>query len=37
VAEQLELAQAKARLDELLNRARAGEEIVLVDGGKPVV
>ena len=37
MSEQLELADAKARLDELLNRARAGEEIILADGGKPVV
>ena len=37
MAEQLELADAKTRLDELLSRARAGEEIVLADGGKPVV
>ena len=33
----LEIADAKSRLDELLARARAGEEIVLADGGKPVV
>ena len=37
MAEQLELAQAKGRFDELLNRARAGEEIVFLDGGQPVV
>jgi prevent-host-death family protein len=34
---QLEIAEAKARLDELLARTRAGEEIVLADQGVPVV
>lgn len=37
MATQWEISQAKDRLDELLTRARAGEEIVLVEDGQPVV
>ncbi|MDB5355665.1 MAG: prevent-host-death family protein [Phycisphaerales bacterium] len=33
---QMEMAEAKSRLDELLARATAGEEIVIIDHGKPV-
>ena len=33
---QLEISDAKTRLDELLARANAGEEIVLVEQGKPI-
>lgn len=33
---QLEVIDAKDRFAELLARARAGEEIVLAEGGKPV-
>ncbi|HWE94678.1 MAG TPA: type II toxin-antitoxin system prevent-host-death family antitoxin [Tepidisphaeraceae bacterium] len=32
----MEVAEAKSRVDELLARATAGEEIVIVDHGKPV-
>jgi prevent-host-death family protein len=34
---QLEITDVKDRFAELLARARAGEEIVLADGGTPVV
>lgn len=34
---QLDIIDAKARMDELLDRASAGEEIVLSKDGKPVV
>ena len=37
MAAQLDIAEAKDRLDELLARARSGEEIILADAGKPVV
>lgn len=36
MATQLDVAEAKDRWDELLARARGGEEIVLADQGKPV-
>ena len=36
MADQIEMNEAKARLDELLARARAGEEIVFAEAGKPV-
>ena len=34
---QLEIADAKNRFNEVLDRARAGEEFVLADGGNPIV
>ena len=34
---QINIAQAKARLSELVARAEAGEEVVIARGGKPVV
>jgi prevent-host-death family protein len=37
MAAQWEISEAKDRLDELWTRARAGEEIVLSEGGRPVV
>jgi antitoxin (DNA-binding transcriptional repressor) of toxin-antitoxin stability system len=37
MAAHLNIIEAMARIDELLARARSGEEIVLDDGGKPVV
>jgi len=37
MATQIEVDEAKGRLDELLARAKAGEEIVLAEQGKPVV
>jgi prevent-host-death family protein len=37
MAAQLDLADAKARLEELVARASAGEETVLSSNGKPVV
>jgi prevent-host-death family protein len=37
MATQWETSEAKDRLDELLTRARSGEEIVLAEGGHPVV
>jgi prevent-host-death family protein len=37
MAAQLDIAEAKLRWDELLARARSGEEILLAEGGKPVV
>jgi antitoxin (DNA-binding transcriptional repressor) of toxin-antitoxin stability system len=37
MAAHLNIIEAKARIDELLARARSGEEIVLDDGGQPVV
>lgn len=37
MATQVEVDEAKVRLDELLARAKAGEEILLAEQGKPVV
>jgi prevent-host-death family protein len=37
MAAQWEISEAKVRLDELLTRARSGEEIVLAEDGHPVV
>jgi prevent-host-death family protein len=37
MAAQWEISEAKERLDELLARARSGEEITLAEGGHPVV
>jgi antitoxin (DNA-binding transcriptional repressor) of toxin-antitoxin stability system len=37
MAAHLNIIEAKARIEELLARARSGEEIVFDDGGKPVV
>jgi prevent-host-death family protein len=34
---QINIAQAKARLSELVARAEAGEEVIIARGGKPVV
>jgi prevent-host-death family protein len=34
---QINIAEAKARLSELVARAEAGEEVVIARGGKPVV
>lgn len=34
---QINIAEAKARLSELVARAEAGEEVVLARGGKPVL
>lgn len=34
---QMNIAEAKAKLSELVARAEAGEEVVLARGGKPVV
>jgi prevent-host-death family protein len=34
---QINIAQAKARLSELVALAEAGEEVVIARGGKPVV
>jgi len=34
---QMNVAEAKARLSELIARAEAGEEVVIARGGKPVV
>jgi len=34
---QLNVAEAKARLSELIERAEAGEEVVIARAGKPVV
>jgi prevent-host-death family protein len=36
MAAQLEISEAKSRFDEIVNRARCGEEITLSDGGHPV-
>ncbi|MEI9964545.1 MAG: type II toxin-antitoxin system prevent-host-death family antitoxin [Caulobacteraceae bacterium] len=33
---QFNIAEAKARLSELIARAEAGEEVILARGGKPV-
>ena len=33
----LNVAEAKARLSELIARAEAGEEVVIARGGKPIV
>ena len=33
---QLDITEAKDRWDELLSRARGGEEILLADKGKPI-
>lgn len=37
MAVQLNIAEAKAKLSELVARAEAGEEVVLARAGKPVV
>jgi prevent-host-death family protein len=37
MAAQLDMSEARDRMDELLARARSGEEIVLADNGTPVV
>ena len=37
MAFEMDIAEAKARMDELLARVRSGEEIVLAEGGTPVV
>jgi prevent-host-death family protein len=34
---QMNIAQAKARLSELVARAEAGEDVIIARGGKPVV
>lgn len=34
---QMNIAEAKARLSELVARAEAGEEVIIARGGKPVV
>jgi antitoxin (DNA-binding transcriptional repressor) of toxin-antitoxin stability system len=34
---QWEISEAKSRVDELLTRARSGEEILLAEDGHPVV
>lgn len=34
---QLNIAQAKAKLSELVTRAEAGEEVIIARGGKPAV
>ena len=36
MARQVNIAEAKAKLSELLNRALAGEEIVIARAGKPL-
>ncbi len=35
MAAQLDISEAKARMDEVLARVRSGEEIVLSEGGTP--
>ncbi len=37
MAIQMNIAEAKARLSELVARAEAGEEVIIARGGKPVV
>jgi antitoxin (DNA-binding transcriptional repressor) of toxin-antitoxin stability system len=37
MSSQLDITEAKTRWDELVIRARHGEEILLAEGGKPVV
>jgi prevent-host-death family protein len=37
MAAQWDISEAKDRLDEMLNRARSGEEILLAEDGHPVV
>jgi antitoxin (DNA-binding transcriptional repressor) of toxin-antitoxin stability system len=37
MATQMDIAEARGRMDELLARARSGEEIVLAEDDKPVV
>jgi prevent-host-death family protein len=37
MATQWEISDAKTRLEEMLNRARGDEEIVLSENGRPVV